>query len=215
MVEYRYDAWGKLLSTTGSLSSTLGEDNPIRYRGYYDTETGLYYLQSRYYDPDTGRFINADDVAFLGATGTALSCNLFAYCESNPINRVDNNGFWSRAIIAGVSGLIFGGIAYLIGKALGISGWRLAAFSTAFVAVGIVIGLLWGSQILHAINKLIKPVVYFFQNPGKVYFGLKLLSRIQFEIHNPHHGKGIHFVIRILKDGRWKQIFEWVLTKIK
>ena len=93
VVEYRYDAWGKLLSTTGSLASTLGKDNPIRYRGYYyDTETGLYYLQSRYYDPDTGRFINADDVDFIGVTGTIPSHNLFAYCENNPVNNSDPSG---------------------------------------------------------------------------------------------------------------------------
>lgn len=74
--------------------SMLGVDNPIRYRGYYyDTETGLYYLQSRYYAPDTGRFINADDVAFLGVTGTVLSCNLFAYCENDPVNAIDLGGY--------------------------------------------------------------------------------------------------------------------------
>lgn len=56
MVEYTYDAWGNILSTTGSMADTLGELNPLRYRGYvYDTETGFYYLQSRYYDPEMGR----------------------------------------------------------------------------------------------------------------------------------------------------------------
>jgi YD repeat-containing protein len=55
VVEYAYDAWGKLMSTTGSMASTLGVDNPYRYRGYrFDTETGLYYLQSRYYNPQWG-----------------------------------------------------------------------------------------------------------------------------------------------------------------
>lgn len=54
---YSYDAWGKLLSSAGSMAET----NPIRYRGYYyDTETGLYYISSRYYDPEICRFINAD-----------------------------------------------------------------------------------------------------------------------------------------------------------
>ena len=53
VVEYIYDAWGKLISTTGTLATTLGADNPFRYRGYYyDTETGLYYLTTRYYDPE-------------------------------------------------------------------------------------------------------------------------------------------------------------------
>ncbi len=61
VVEYTYDSWGKLISITGSLADTIGIKNPLRYRGYYyDTETALYYLQSRYYDPDTGCFINMD-----------------------------------------------------------------------------------------------------------------------------------------------------------
>ena len=61
VVTYSYDAWGKVLSVTGSLASTVGQINPFRYRGYYyDTETGFYYLQSRYYDPVVGRFLNAD-----------------------------------------------------------------------------------------------------------------------------------------------------------
>ena len=58
VVEYAYDSWGNLVSMTGSLASTLGQDNPFRYRGYYyDSETGMYYLNSRYYHPQIGRFI--------------------------------------------------------------------------------------------------------------------------------------------------------------
>ena len=68
VVTYTYDAWGNPLSTSGTMASTLGSVNPLRYRGYvYDTETGLYYLQSRYYNPGWGRFINAD--AYLSAGG--------------------------------------------------------------------------------------------------------------------------------------------------
>jgi len=91
VVRYTYDAWGNLLSTTGSLASTIGVLNPIRYRGYvYDPETGLYYLQSRYYDPEIGRFINAD--AFT-STGQGLTGNnMFAYCGNNPVNYVDSYG---------------------------------------------------------------------------------------------------------------------------
>ena len=86
---YTYDEWGKVLSATG----TIAEINPIRYRGYYyDAETGLYYLQSRYYDPEIGRFISADDTQYLGASGTALGYNLFGYCENNPVNAADPTG---------------------------------------------------------------------------------------------------------------------------
>ena len=61
VVEYKYDAWGKLLSITGTLKTTLGLRNPFRYRGYVnDEETGLYYLRSWYYNPAVGRFVNAD-----------------------------------------------------------------------------------------------------------------------------------------------------------
>ena len=72
VVEYEYDSWGNILSVTGSKAATVGKVNPFRYRGYfYDEESGLYYLQSRYYDPATGRFLNADGV--LGANQDPLS----------------------------------------------------------------------------------------------------------------------------------------------
>ena len=91
VVEYTYDAWGKILTITGSMASTLGVLNPLRYRGYiYDTELGLYYLQSRYYNPAIGRFLNADSYASTGQG--ILGNNMFAYCGNNPINRVDYAG---------------------------------------------------------------------------------------------------------------------------
>ena len=89
--EYSYDAWGNILSITGLYAGTLGAVNPIRYRGYYyDTETGLYYVSSRYYDPEIGRFINADGYVSTGQD--ILGYNMFAYCGNNPINRKDPTG---------------------------------------------------------------------------------------------------------------------------
>ena len=89
VVEYKYDAWGKAISTTGSLAATLGKRNPFRYRGYvYDEETGLYYLRSRYYNPVVGRFVNEDGAIILGL----LSTNMFAYCSNNPLSMVDTSG---------------------------------------------------------------------------------------------------------------------------
>ena len=91
VVEYTYDAWGRLLSTTGSMSGTLGLHNPLRYRGYvYDRETGLYYLQSRYYNPAICRFISAD--AFVSTGQGILGHNMFAYCRNNPVIREDAAG---------------------------------------------------------------------------------------------------------------------------
>jgi RHS repeat-associated core domain len=96
VVEYTYDAWGKLLSTTGSLAGTIGKVNPFLYRGYYyDSETGLYYLNSRYYDPQTGRFISED--AQLNPDTGMVGNNLFAYCNNNPVTMVDYDG--SRMLV--------------------------------------------------------------------------------------------------------------------
>ena len=92
LVDYKYDAWGKIISVNDTTSSGygLGQVNPFRYRGYwYDTESGLYYLQSRYYDPETGRFINADI-----PTATLLSSgNLYCYCSDDPVNKTDPSGY--------------------------------------------------------------------------------------------------------------------------
>lgn len=88
VASYTYDPWGKIISSSG----TLADINPLRYRGYYyDSETGFYYLQSRYYDPEIGRFINADSYASTDATGL-LSTNMFAYCENDPVNKSDPSG---------------------------------------------------------------------------------------------------------------------------
>lgn len=90
VASYVYDAWGNIKDTKGE--PTIREINPFRYRGYvYDEETGLYYLQSRYYDPLTGRFLNADVYADT-QSGTPLSTNMFAYCENNAINKSDDEG---------------------------------------------------------------------------------------------------------------------------
>ena len=88
---YSYDAWGKC-TVTNATGYAVGDKNPFRYRGYYyDTETGFYYVSSRYYDPEIGRFINADDIAYLGMGGLT-SYNLFAYCGNNPVMGYDPYG---------------------------------------------------------------------------------------------------------------------------
>lgn len=99
---YSYDPWGAVSVGADSSACQIGTLNPLRYRGYYyDTETGLYYLQSRYYDPAIGRFINADTFATTDAD-SFLSCNMFAYCENNPVNRSDATGELFVEIAVGV-----------------------------------------------------------------------------------------------------------------
>jgi len=97
---YQYDAWGSLISAEPAANS-IGAINPLRYRGYYyDQETRLYYLQSRYYDSEVCRFINADGYA---STGQGfLGHNMFAYCNNNPVNYTDTCGTEPIAIIGSI-----------------------------------------------------------------------------------------------------------------
>ena len=116
VAKYEYDAWGKVLAVTNNAgtvqtsSTFIGNINPIRYRGYYyDAETGFYYLQSRYYDPETCRFINADDPAMLGLSqDNVLSNNLFAYCVDNPVINSDPNGYIAANVVGAAIGVVIG-----------------------------------------------------------------------------------------------------------
>jgi len=91
VAEYTYDSWGNILSATETQASI----NPFRYCGYYyDEETGFYCLSSRYYDPEVGRFINADVFASTGQS--IIGFNMFAYCLNDPVNRVDYSGNMSK-----------------------------------------------------------------------------------------------------------------------
>ena len=107
VVRYRYDAWGNhvVLNPDGSENESdtfIGNINPFRYRGYYyDVETGLYYLKTRYYDPETGRFITIDDVSYL-APDTINGLNLYAYCGNNPVMNVDPEGTFVISLITGL-----------------------------------------------------------------------------------------------------------------
>jgi len=107
VVKYIYDAWGKLLSTTGSLAATLGTIQPFRYRGYvYDVETGLYHLRSRHYQAEWSRFINADDTSY-----AYDGDNYYTYCLNDPVDRDDPDGTNDKAIEVVLDGGIGG--AYL------------------------------------------------------------------------------------------------------
>ena len=116
VVTYTYNAWGKLMSMTGNME--LAVNNPFRYRGYYyDVESGLYYLNSRYYDPQTGRFINAEPNVDYGKfdEGAGLNgYNVFAYCANNPVMFKDDSGEFviSTAVLIGIGiGALIGGVA--------------------------------------------------------------------------------------------------------
>ena len=131
IVSYTYDPWGKVLSVDGSEASTIGQINPIRYRGYYyDTETGFYYLQSRYYDPTTRRFLNVDSQ--LAGTAQVQGYNLFAYCLNNPVNFSDPTGHWPDW------GTLLGGVVtVLVGVAAVAAVVGTGGAATPLVALGL------------------------------------------------------------------------------
>ena len=123
MVRYRYDGWGNhvVLNPDGSKnesSTFIGNINPFRYRGYYyDTTLKLYYLKTRYYDPETGRFITIDDISYL-APDTINGLNLYAYCGNNPVMRIDENGnAWWEWLLLGVA-VVLSVAAVVVGTAL-------------------------------------------------------------------------------------------------
>ena len=124
------------MSMTGNME--LAVNNPFRYRGYYyDEESGLYYLNSRYYDPQTGRFINADDTdTLLYSLSELTDKNLFAYCDNNPIMRVDDSGdFWM--FIGAAIGAAVGGAVSAISQyaATGKIDWKVVGVNAASGAI--------------------------------------------------------------------------------
>ena len=174
VVSYEYDAWGEILSVSGSLAGTVGQANPFKYRSYYyDNESGFYYLQSRYYDAGVRRFINADEIMFLGASGTVLGYNLYAYCENNPVNYVDNTGYVAANVIGAVIGLVLGAVGgYFLSRFLadkiGLKGWKRTVFivgisaiiSASAAVIGYFIGPYVGkvfNKLLHGLRGLFKP----------------------------------------------------------
>ena len=97
VARYSYDAWGAC--TVVSASNVIGYANPFRYRGYYyDIENKLYYLNSRYYDPAVGRFINADSIDFIGKASNSIENNLYTYCYNSSPNYIDNIGYFAITI---------------------------------------------------------------------------------------------------------------------
>ena len=145
MGSYTYDPWGKITSATG----TMAEINPIRYRGYYyDSETGLYYLNSRYYDPDTCRFINADDPELLGVElENVAQYNLFAYCFNNPINMSDDAGAWpkwAKKLVAAVAVVAVVAVVAAVTVATAGAGTAIACVAIG-AAKGAAVGLVTGA----------------------------------------------------------------------
>ncbi|MGM9591695.1 MAG: RHS repeat-associated core domain-containing protein, partial [Oscillospiraceae bacterium] len=131
----------------------MGLRNPLRYRGYiYDRETGLYYLQSRYYDPEIGRFINADTYTTTDADGL-LSTNMFAYCENNPVMGTDPTGeLWAQFAIGVASQYVGDVLGNIAG---GKTGWDIFKPTSSigeYIASG-VSAMIPGSKIVSSVMR--------------------------------------------------------------
>ena len=140
VVSFVYDAWGNF--TVNAVNSTVCTAEFLaaslfRYRGYiYDSEIELYYLQSRYYDPDIGRFINADGVSYLGSDGAPISYNLYVYCGNNPVMGYDPTGYVNWWGVAAAVTLVVAGIAVMalsagMGTAAGVA---MVSYAGLFIA---------------------------------------------------------------------------------
>ena len=155
---YKYDAWGKVLTA----DTDIAKQNPIRYRGYYyDNETDYYYLQSRYYDSNICRFINADipEIAQM-SKGISAGTNLFAYCNNDAVNNSDPTGHfgtpiqWVCAIIGALLGLPFG--KWLANKLGYYSGAKYIAIRAAAVVGGAALGWFAGKLLIKLVSYYIE-----------------------------------------------------------
>ena len=200
VASYVYDAWGnhKIFDASGNevtYTTHIGYINPIRYRGYYyDNETKLYYVSSRYYDPKIGRFINAD--AVIGQVGNVQSTNMFAYCFNNPVNKSDPTGNWPKlstiftviaiaavavaavaAIVAtcgAAAPLAAAGVGAIGGMAAGSAATAAGVATSAFIVAGISAAAAVTSAVAEqAVEKSAKQnnsVYYLKDDAGKVQY---------------------------------------------
>ena len=129
VARYSYDAWGKCTILSDTSGCEIATVNPFRYRGYYyDAETGFYYVSSRYYDPEIGRWLNSDDASYAINQLGSTEHNLYAYCSNDPVNSVDIGGFFTIKIyaIAAVTAAVISAVAKVVANyAKGYRGWKL------------------------------------------------------------------------------------------
>ena len=152
VARYTYDAWGKPNVQFDNSGCSIATVNPFRYRGYYyDSEIGLYYLQSRYYNANVGRFVNGDDAEYLGTGQKSVDSNLFVYCNNTPTNAIDssgNLGLLTFIVIGCIAGAVIGGgyaaySAYIGGK----RGYDLVWHVLKGGVIGAIVGAALGAAI--------------------------------------------------------------------
>ena len=239
VVEYKYDAWGNHEAEVAEEEyAVLAEKNPFRYRSYYyDEENGLYYLQTRYYDPEVGRFISQDDVSYL-APDSINGLNLYAYCSNNPVMATDPTGtteWWEvlliglgaigGAIIGGLGGMAVGAIGgMLIGFCFGgipdaIAGLIIGGFIGGVIGLigGAIVGGMLGATTVSDINLILS---------GEVTYKTNGIDNVQivnsYKIQTPWVQWGYSFYLNhinpytrdVIKGTSLGVQFEWMLHNI-
>jgi len=131
IVKYRYDAYGNTTVVSDTSGGIVSFYNPYTYRGYrYDSDIGMYYLNSRYYNPQIGRFLNGDGL--LGETGNILSTNMYTYCANNPVMYIDITGYipsWLKLALVAVA------VVAVVAVAIAAVGIGVVAAATVIYAV--------------------------------------------------------------------------------
>ena len=136
LITYTYDAWGRFTEsyTHSAVEYSPATHSPFRYRSYYyDEDLGMYYLGSRYYDSTTGRFISLDREDVIAASPMGLTDkNLYAYCDNNPITRVDKDGEFWHVLVGAAVGAAVGFISNIIEQTSdgGKIDWAIAGVAT-------------------------------------------------------------------------------------
>lgn len=187
IVKYRYDAWGnhKVLDASGNViidASHIGNLNPFRYRSYYfDTETKLYFLKTRYYDPEVGRFINMDSIDYADPE-KINGLNLYAYCNNNPVMNVDPEGTWSWGKFGEGVGRIALGIGAVVAGALVLASGVAGIFIEGKMNNKTIFNELIGNH-LSKIFKQMDLLIINFNNPITLSLHVACMVRI-YDKHN-------------------------------
>ena len=200
---YTYDSWGNILTATG----TMAEVNPFRYRGYYyNSETGLYALQSRYYDSQTGRFLNLDELDTLTATPKGLTDkNLYAYCDNNPVVREDRDGeFWNVLVGALIGGGLELAGQLISGKSLSEVNWKKVGVATVSGGITAAVGPVGGCLVSGATDLAMDAIDGKINSVGdaaKSFVGGTVRSAVSYGVGTAV-GKAVKSVTKIEKIGR-------------
>ena len=194
VVRYQYNSWGKVTSTQDTSGVSLATLNPFRYRKYvYDPETGLYCLGSRYYDPEVGRFVNADDTDVIFAKPQELyHKNLYVYCDNNPVVREDQGGnLWGLLATMAVGAVIGMAIQYANDVVTNIAEGKTGADVFAFrsTRVDYVAAAVSGALAATAVGKVGQAI------------GNAAISGISYALNQENSGKRINPVDTVVNVG--------------